>query len=214
MKTAAIIPVKSFKKAKTRLCLDDQIVTSLCKLMLKEILYVATVSPRIHHTYIVTKESKVADIATEFHNAVTVIHDRCEQGVNKAVALADKQVVEDGYDASIVIPQDIPYIKTQDIDFMMGFAAPPNFAIIVPSRAFNGTNALVRMPADLMGTHYDDNSYREHIKMANRCTRNTVPIFVRRVMMDVDTQDDIRFLLANVEKPHIAHKIKDIIYGR
>lgn len=182
--------------------------------MLKEILYITTTSPRIHHTYIVTRDSEAADIASGFGDAVTTIHDRHERGVNEAVALADRQVVEDGHDASMVIPQDIPYIKTQDIDFMMSFAAPPDFAIIVPSRVFNGTNALIRMPADLMETHYDDNSYREHIKTANRHTRNAVPIFVRRVMMDVDTQDDIRFLLANVEKPHVAHKIRDVIHSR
>ena len=34
----------------------------------------------------------------------------------------------------------------------------PNFAIIVPSRRFDGTNALARMPIDLIETHYDEDN--------------------------------------------------------
>ena len=67
-----------------------------------------------------------------------------------------------------MFPQDIPYIKTQDIDFMLNYKAPPNFAIIVPSRRFDGTNALVRMPTDLMETHYDEDSYKIHMNTAKR----------------------------------------------
>ena len=226
MRTAAIIPVKRFENAKTRLLLEKQsAVSQICSIMLREVLHTVTASPRIMHTYVVTGDQTAARIASEAagqgHNnngssssssSVSVIHDAFEHGVNEAVALADTQVLKDGYDASIVIPQDIPYIKPQDIDFVMGFAAPPNFAIIVPSRKFDGTNVLVRMPPDLMGTCYDNNdSYRGHVRMAGGATRNAAPVFVRRIMMDVDTQDDIIHMLANPEKPHVAKMISSVL---
>lgn len=191
---------------------SSNMIKELCSVMLREILHTVSTSTHIQHTYVVTQDQDATKITAEFGNCATVIHDKYESGVNDAVALADKQVILDKYDASIVIPQDIPYIKTQDIDFMMRFAMPPEFAVIVPSRKFDGTNALVRMPGDLMGTHYDDNSYKEHIKMANAHTRNAAPVFVRRIMMDIDTIDDLEFILANrQEKPHVANMIKQIV---
>lgn len=209
MKTAAIIPIKRFSKAKTRLGLSKHKVSELCALMLEEILRITCTSPHIVQTVLVTGDSEAAKIGGRFDS--TIIRDECDDGVNEAVALADRYLHKNGFDASIVLPQDIPYIKSQDIDFMMKFAAPPNFAVIVPSRRFDGTNALVRMPVDLMNTHYDDDSYREHIKIAKQHTRNASPIFVRRIMMDLDTKADLEFLLANVEKPSVAKRIADIV---
>ncbi len=158
MKIAAIIPVKTFSNAKTRLDLSPQKIEDLCKVMLEEILHTISISTQIEKTIIVTKEEKAMDIGKKF-NAIIIIDEK-EESVNSAVALADKYLLENDFDASIVFPQDIPYIKTQDIDFMLNYKTPPNFAIIVPSRRFDGTNALVRMPVDLMKTHYDEDSYK------------------------------------------------------
>ena len=169
-----------------------------------------------HHIYgqiekiiIVTKEEKAVEIGKKF-NTITIIDEK-EESVNSAVALADRYLLENGFDASIVFPQDIPYIKTQDIDFMLNYKAPPNFAIVVPSRRFDGTNALVRMPIDLMETHYDEDSYKIHMNTAKEHTLNVALIFVKRIMWDVDNDEDLRFLLEQNEKPQIAEKIRKIL---
>lgn len=209
MKIAVIIPVKTFSNAKTRLDLPSEKIEELCKVMLEEILQTVSISPHIEKTIIVTKEEKAIQIAEKF-NAI-IIRDEKEESVNGAVALADKYLLENGFDASIVFPQDIPYIKTQDIDFMLNYKAPPNFAIIVPSRRFDGTNALVRMPIDLMETHYDEDSYKIHMNTAKEHTLNVAMVFVKRIMWDVDNAEDLEFLLEQKEKPQIAQKIKEIL---
>jgi len=209
LKIAAIIPVKTFSNAKTRLQLPSEKVDSLCQIMLKEILQVLSISPKIEKIIMVTKEKKAIEIGKKF-NIVTIIDEK-EEGVNQAVALADKYLLKNNFNASIVFPQDIPYIKTQDIDFMLNYQMHPNFAIIVPSRKFNGTNALVRMPIDLMKTHYDDDSYRKHMSTAKEHTLNVAMVFVKRIMLDVDDQEDLKFLLEQNEKPDLAAKIKKIL---
>ena len=209
MKIAAIVPVKTFSLAKTRLGLSSQQKEDLCKIMLEEILHILSISPQIEKTIIVTKEEKAIELGKKY-NAI-IIPDKEEKSVNNAVALADKYLLENKFDASIVFPQDIPFIKTQDIDFMLNYKVPPNFAIIVPSRRFDGTNALVRMPIDLMATHYDEDSYKIHMNTAKEYTRNVALVFVKRIMWDVDNMDDLRFLLEQNEKPEIAAKIKNIL---
>ena len=209
MKIAAIIPVKTFSNAKTRLDLSPQQIEDLCKVMLEEILYTVSIYPQIEKIILVTKEEKAIEIGKKF-NTITIIDEK-EESVNNAVALADKYLLENDFDASIVFPQDIPYIKTQDIDFMLNYKMPPNFAIVVPSRRFDGTNALVRMPVDLMETHYDEDSYKIHMKTAKEHTLNVAMIFVKRTRWDVDNTEDLELLLEQNEKTQIAKKIKKIL---
>ncbi len=209
MKIAAIIPVKTFANAKTRLDLSHQQVEKLCEVMLEEILHVLSISPQIEKTILVTREEIAIAIGKKF-NTVTIIDEK-EESVNCAVALADQYLLENDFDASIVFPQDIPFIKTQDIDFMLKYVMHPNFAIIVPSRRFDGTNALARMPVDLMKTHYDEDSYKIHMNTAKKHTLNVVMVFVKRIMWDVDNLEDLKFLLEQNEKPDISKKIRTIL---
>jgi len=209
LKIATIIPVKTFSLAKTRLDLSPDQIEDLCKVMLEEILHVISISPQIEKSILVTKEEKAIEIGKKF-NTITIIDEK-EESVNSAVALADKYLLENNFDASIVFPQDIPYIKTQDIDFMLKYIAQPNFVIVVPSRRFDGTNALVRMPVDLMETHYDEDSYKIHMNTAKEHTLNIAMVFVKRIMWDVDNTEDLEFLLEQNEKPQIVEKIKRIL---
>lgn len=209
MKTAAIIPIKTFAQAKTRLELEPLQKEDLCGLMLEEILHVLTISPKIDEVVVVTREPKAMDACKRF--GATEIFDENEQGVNNAVSMADRYLLENHFDMSIVLPQDIPFIQTQDIDFMLRFVMPPSFAIIVPSRRFDGTNALVRMPVDLMGTHYDENSYKKHMNTAKKLTPNTSLVFVQRIMWDVDCNEDLEFLLQQNVKTDICAKIRKIL---
>ena len=209
LKIAAIVPVKSFGHAKTRLDMGGRQKDELCEMMLEEILRVLSVSPRIDHTIVVTREPKVHGICARFD--AEVVFDKEQSGVNNAVSLADRRLLELRFDASIVLPQDIPFVKTQDVDFVLRHGAPPNFAIVVPSHRFDGTNALVRMPADLMETHYDEDSYRIHMSRAKECTPNAALVFARRIMWDVDSADDLELLLRHNEKPDICRRIKEIL---
>ena len=209
MKIAAIIPVKTFSKAKSRLDLSPQQVENLCIVMLEEILHTLSISPQIEKTIMVTKEEKAVEIGKKYKTIT--IRDENEENVNSAVALADRYLLENNFDASIVFPQDIPFMKTQDIDFMLNYKMHPNFAIIVPSRRFDGTNALARMPIDLMETHYDEDSYKIHMNTAKKHTLNVAMVFVKRIMWDVDNKEDLKFLLEQNEKPQISEKIKKIL---
>lgn len=209
MKIAAIIPVKTFANAKTRLELSTEKRQTLCEIMLEEILSTLAISPLINKIIMVSKDSTALEIGKKYD--VVQIIDEYEKGVNEAVALADRYALENNFDATIVFPQDIPFIKTQDVEFMLKFQSPPNFAIVVPSRRFDGTNALVRMPANLMETHYDEDSYKIHMDTAKRHTRNVALVFVKRIMWDVDNKEDLEFLMQQNEKPELLQKIRKLL---
>lgn len=209
MKTAAIIPVKTFSKAKTRLGLSAEKKEKICEIMLEEILHTLSISPLIDKIIIVTRDEKAFEISKKY-NTIHISDDN-ESGVNDAVALADHYLLENGFEASIVFPQDIPYIKTQDIEFILKFKTDSKFVIVVPSRRFDGTNALVRMPINLMKTHYDEDSYKIHMSTAKEITRDVSLVFAKRIMCDVDNFEDLQFLLNQNEKPDFVKKIKEVL---
>ena len=208
MKIAAIIPVKTFSNAKTRLDIDEQKKITVCKLMFEEVLQTLSISNLIDQIVVVSKDEEALNISKKF-NPIQLADD--EIGVNAAVAIADDHIKKNDFDASIVFPQDIPFMKTQDIEFLLQFQTPPKFSLIVPSRRFDGTNALVRMPVDLMKTHYDEDSYKIHLATGKSYTPHTSMVFVRRIMMDVDNMEDLKFSLSQNEKPAFSEKISQIL---
>lgn len=187
-----------------RLDLNAEKKIDICKLMLEEVLQILSTSNHIDKIVLVSKDESAFQISKKF-NPIQITDN--ETGVNNAVALADTFLRENGFDASIVIPQDIPFIKTQDIDFLMKFQCPAKFALIVPSRQFDGTNALVRMPVDIMKPHYDENSYKIHLTTGKSQTLKTSLVFVKRIMMDIDNMDDLKFAIAQNEKLVFCKKI-------
>ena len=209
MRTSAVIPVKSFATAKSRLKIPPEKKERLCKTMFEEVLSTLSISPKIDSIVVVSKDEEAFEIAKKF-NAIEIF-DETESGVNDAISRADSYLLDQGYDASIVFPQDIPFIKTQDIDFLFSFEAPPEYVIIVPSRRFDGTNALVRMPVNLMKTHYDEDSYKIHLSVGKSKTKNTSLVFAKRIMMDIDSLEDLKFCLKQNEKPEFCEKIIDIL---
>ena len=208
MKIAAIIPVKTFCKAKTRLNLSSNQKEDLCRIMLQEVVETILKSKIFEKIIVVSKDETALKLTKRF--GIQEIFDNDESGVNHAVSLADNYLENNGYDASIVFPQDIPFMQTGDIENLIRFQKFPKSVLVVPSRRFDGTNALLRMPVNLMETHYDEDSYKIHLQVGKSLTTNTSLVLLRRIMLDIDNLDDLEFLLSQNEKPTISSKISQI----
>ena len=208
MKISAIIPVKTFSKAKTRLNLPAQKKDELCRLMLEEVLSTICTSKIIDEIVVVSKDDNALEISKRYDAVQIFDHD--ESGVNNAVALADAYIKDANFDASVVFPQDIPFIEPQDIDNLFRFQNSSKSVIVVPSRRFDGTNALVRRPVNLMKTHYDEDSYKIHLDVGKSCTPSTSMLLIRRIMLDVDNQEDLEYVIAQTSKPTLVDKIRNL----
>lgn len=206
-RTAAIVPVKTFSKAKKRLNLSPEKTEILCKLMLEEVLGTISKSNLIEKIALVTKDENAFAIGKKF--GCMEILDEKELGVNNAVALADGYFLNDGFDATIVFPQDIPLIQSDDIQSLFNFKNSQRCALVVPSRKFDGTNALFRTPVNLMKTHYDEDSYKIHLSTAEESLASSALVLIRRIMLDVDEPSDLQFISKYV-KPSISKIIQDL----
>ncbi len=206
-RTAAIVPVKTFSKAKKRLNLEPEKTEILCKLMLEEVLGTISKSDLIEKIALVTKDEAAFSIGKRF-GCIEIIDEK-ESGVNNAVALADEYFLNDGFDATIVFPQDIPLMQPDDIQTLFNFKNSQKCALVVPSRKFDGTNALFRTPVNLMKTHYDEDSYKIHLSTAEEIPASSALVLIRRIMLDVDEISDLQFISKYV-KPSISKVIQDL----
>ena len=208
MKTSAIIPVKTFSKAKTRLNLQPIYKERICRLMLQEVLNTISNCKLISKIVLVSKDESALKIGRQF-NAIEIFDH--ESGVNDAINLADQYLSDKKYDCSVIFPQDIPIMMPSDIDNLLGFVKHKKSVIIVPSRQFNGTNALVRCPAYIMDTRYDMGSYTFQMDAAKTKTKNISIALIRRMMLDIDDESDLAFMLKQNAKLDFCKKIESCI---
>ena len=210
MKTCAIIPIKLFSKAKTRLQLSTENTKILCQVLLEEVLETISQSSHIDKILLVSKEDDAFQIGKKFD--CVEIFDETESGVNNAVMLADSWISTNSFTRSVIFPQDIPFMTTHDIDTLFNFCIPENSVILVPSRHFDGTNALIRTPSDIMTTRYDEGSYRSQFDSAVIKTSHYSLALIQRIMLDIDSRDDVNFAIQKNMKPVICEKLKEIFY--
>jgi 2-phospho-L-lactate guanylyltransferase len=191
MKTFAIVPVKRFENAKTRLSsildIDDRIRLSL--LMLEDTLHILSVVHLLTKVITVSADKRVEEIAIKY--GADFLLEEMERGVNSAVALADNYCIKDGADATIVIPHDLPLLHSTDITKACEMAENENKCIVIcPSVRYDGTNILLRKPPSIIATFYDADSYNMHVKAAIRLGIPVKRLFSRSLMHDIDTPED------------------------
>jgi 2-phospho-L-lactate guanylyltransferase len=191
MKTFAIVPIKRFENAKTRLSsildTDDRIRLSL--LMLKDTLQILSAVHSLSQVITVSADKRVREIAVKY--GANFLLEEKERGVNSAVALADSYCMKKAADATMVIPHDLPLLDSTDISKACELAENESRCIVIcPSLRYDGTNMLLRKPPSIIATFYDADSYNMHVKAAIRLGIPVKRLFSKALMHDIDTPED------------------------
>lgn len=199
MKVAALIPVKGFRNAKQRLspllgAADREI---LAETMFRDVLRQVVQARGLAGRYVVTGNDKVAAIASEL--GAEVIREQAETGETGAVDLARLELKSRGCEAVLIIPGDLPLVRSQDIEQVMGQVpadAQAPFALLVPSHDRLGTNALVLAPPDLIKLRFGYDSFTFHMSQVS--TQGLPMRFVENeaIALDIDEPKDLERFLA------------------
>lgn len=213
MKTFAIVPVKRFENAKTRLSsmLDTDDRIRLSSLMLEDTLQILSVAPPLTQVIIVSADKRADEIATK-HGAKFLPEEK-EKGVNSAVALADGYCIEkEAADATIVIPHDLPLLDSIVISKACELAEKESTCIVIcPSVRYDGTNMLLRKPPSVIGTFYETDSYNMHVRAAIKLGIPVKPLLSKSLMYDIDTPEDA---LQLIKEENVAAKSLEFIKSK
>ena len=190
-KIAAVIPIKNLHFAKSRLSniLTPQQRKSLVLYLLTITIKTLKESQFISEIIIVSSDKAIQRFCVK--NNLRFIRDS-DNGVNNAVILADHYCIDNDIDANIVIPHDLPFISAKEIDQICTISEKyPKCIIICPSKRFDGTNILFRKPPNVIKTFYDDNSYMNHLKEAQKFNIPIESLDLDSLMFDIDTKEDL-----------------------
>ena len=138
MKTSIIIPVKTVQRSKTRLQLSEDKTNKLWRLLLEEVIKTSLESKLIDKVVVVTSEEQISDIIEKYD--CKKIPDKEEKSVNYAVGLAEEYLLENEFTHSIVLPLDVPFFYSEDLENLLKFTTERS-VVIVPSRHYDGTNS-------------------------------------------------------------------------
>lgn len=203
MRTAAILPVKRFAAAKSRLgeSVEDDLRARLARAMVADVLQALAETASIELTIVVTREPSLPETARE-HGAL-LIEDTAEQGQSAAVTLGVQRAMADGFERVLCIPGDCPALDPSELDALLALA-PERSVVIVPDRHGTGTNGLLLTPPDAIGPAFGPGSCERHRALALAAGAECRVAHTSSLLLDIDTGADLAALrerLAGADPP-------------
>jgi 2-phospho-L-lactate guanylyltransferase len=188
----AIVPVKRFEAAKSRLAgiLEPDERAALAQAMFTDVMTSLHQARRLASVLVVTTDLIATRIAAEF--GAETLPDPAEQGTNSAVAKGIRWAKEAGYDGALVVPADIPFVASTEIDDAID-AMGPGRVVLVPAMRDQGTNLLGLMPPDGLETAFGVESFKLHLAAAVACDLNPVVLPLAGATRDIDVPADLWF---------------------
>lgn len=204
-KTAIIIPIKKFDHSKTRLgsFLDPKERKELTKLLMLDTLEKIS---KLEQKQIIIVSGERIELMGGFKDVV-IIKENDLNGVNNAIGLANKLIKDNEFSESLIIPIDLPLLSAIDLENMIENSRKFEKGVcIVPSKRFDGTNALLMKPHSVIDTFYDNNSFYNHVKSAAENNISIEIIKNENLMIDLDTVDDVMEIMGRYHTLSDGHK--------
>jgi len=201
MRTAAILPVKRFARAKQRLgaSVADPLRLELAEAMVADVLLALARTESIERTILVTGERSVAAAARE--RGAIVIEDDHEQGQPAAATLGVRRALVEGIERVLCVPGDCPTLDPTELDALLRTGSDDRHepeVVIVPDRHGAGTNGLLLAPPDAISPSFGPGSCERHRALARAAGAVCRVEHVPSLLLDIDTGDDLDVLRARL----------------
>jgi 2-phospho-L-lactate guanylyltransferase len=208
MRTAAVLPVKSFSRAKQRLgaSVADRLRLELARAMVADVLLALAHTDAIERTIVVTREQEVAAAAREL--GASVIDDVSESGQSAAATLGIAHAVTEGIERVLCVPGDCPALDPGELQMLLaadgGSGEDGRTVVIVPDRHGSGTNGLLLSPPEAIAPSFGPDSCERHRVLALAAGITARIEQPQSMLLDIDTGADLaelRVRLAQVGAP-------------
>jgi 2-phospho-L-lactate/phosphoenolpyruvate guanylyltransferase len=196
VRTAAILPVKSFGAAKQRLgsLLGSGSRHALAQAMFQDVLSALRKVEGIEQIVIVASEPSVEFAADE---QVVLIEDQLRDGQSAAASTGIRWAVEQGFERVLLVPGDTPLLSAAELDALLANA--PEAVVIVPDRHGTGTNGLLLQPPTAIEPSFGPDSLQRHTAAADAAGVAHRVERLPSLIFDVDTSDDLAVVAEAIE---------------
>jgi len=191
LKIWAIIPVKPFNRAKSRLAkvLSPEQRESLAIHMFRHSVQLLAGIRRFAGVIVVSRDTKALAIARDY--GVNTVQESGAPELNAALLRASHVVNGLGAEGVFVMPADVPFVTTDDIEQILYLGRYNQSVVIVPDRIKDGTNSLLVTPPGLIPFAFGVGSFERHMLLA-KTAQATVHVYESsRMALDIDTPPDL-----------------------
>jgi 2-phospho-L-lactate guanylyltransferase len=235
MRTAAVLPVKRFDRAKQRL--GDAVGTGerreLSAAMVEDVLTALRQVAGLDDLIVVTAEDRAAALAAAA--GAHVVTDRHEAGQSAAAEAGVEAALRRGAERALLVPGDCPALDPAELTALLarygraraaegdrsgaaahGGAAPEGAAgaevVIVSDRHGEGTNALLLSPPGAVAPAFGPGSLARHAARARAAGATVRVAQAPSLELDVDTPGDLAALRAALaERPRVAPRTRALL---
>lgn len=194
MRTIAVLPVKRFELAKTRLAeqLAPQARRELAEAMVADVLDVLAAAAELTAVVVVTNEPSVAALAQA--SGASVLADPHESGQSAATLVGIDHALAAGYERALLVPGDCPALDGATLAELLAPEDPAPAVTIVADRHGTGTNALLLTPPDAIEPSFGPGSFERHAERASAAGTTWRVAPLPGLLLDADTPDDLAAL--------------------
>lgn len=183
----AVVPIKSFRSAKTRLSprLNEEQRACLARACARRVLAAVAATDGIGHRIAVVEDAETADLAAPAHFEVLVRPDLW--GQSATVDAGFDLARERGATGLLTVSADVPLARPRDLAELVRETG----LTMVSDREGRGTNALYLAPAREFRLHFGPDSLSKHRREADLAGLRVRVVDNERLRLDVDTPDDL-----------------------
>lgn len=204
MRTLAVLPVKSFGRAKQRLgeAVGADQRRALARAMASDVLEALGRVEGLEGVIVVSAESigdeldAAGPAGRRFAGGVEVVHDPEEAGQSAAALRGVRAAVARGAERVLLVPGDCPALEPAEVAALL--AAPREGVVIVPDRHGAGTNALLIAPPEVLEPAFGPGSFARHAALAHAAGARVRVGRLPSLELDVDTPSDLAALRATL----------------
>lgn len=193
----AVIPVKPLRGALRRLtpALDAPVRRALQVAMLTDVLGACAQAGDLAGVMVVTSDPDATALAERIAGARVVPDHSPPRGMNAAVTRGLAAVADQGAEGALVLTADLPLARAEDIAAILAHPLPGPSALLVPSAAGTGTNAMLLRPPAALRPLLGPDSLARHSAEALR--RGLALALLERpgIALDIDTPADLVALM-------------------
>ncbi|MVA95838.1 2-phospho-L-lactate guanylyltransferase [Nitratireductor sp. CAU 1489] len=208
----ALIPVKEGARAKSRLAgiLTPRQRTDLQQAMLLDLLDELRASQLLSGIALCGPDPATATLAAR--SGHTFIHQPTgTDGLNAAVAFATRTLSSSGARIVAVLPADLPFLDSAELDIAIAAAALARVCAVVPDRHGTGTNGLVFPASTPPEFRFGPDSFRRHLdRPSDRRLPPRRALRLASLACDIDLPNDLEQLRDAVSGDS-AHRARALV---
>jgi len=205
-----LVPVKALAQGKSRLsvCLSPEARHALSRAMVTDVVTSARRAARVDRVVVVSSDSSLLQLARQL--GVEAVDEGYPRGLNGAVAVGTEFCLQLGATAVLVLLADLPLVTANDIELLFRQTNGEPQVIVVPCKEGEGTNALLRVPPEVVPTRFGGPSLEAHQNVAREYRVACQTIEIPHIAFDIDSSEDLRWFASQPQPTQTLRVLQEL----